>query len=344
MQTIKVFLAQESKGKIGGGWTFVDNLKKSTPRLVITDNIEESEVVLIPSATMLTRKYLKEIREKYKDKPFVLRIDNLPPDHRNSGKGWARLLACALASDHMIFQSEWAKNHIYPQLVPHTGEKSHSIVYNGVDTKIFTPDGDTYLDKEIELLFGQHRKMRDLSPRFLFFLSSSDPAKRIEEVVHLFREYSAYSRENGTGDPLLVLAGKGYPKEWVDYDFEFRNDENILYIPQPFVDKKAVASLYRSCDALIFTAYGNACSNTVLEAMACGLNVLYQAYGGQHELISPFGVPINYVDMGGIEMMSAVAQLGNHEHIRAKVESEYTLANMGGAYARVFEKVLKYKK
>lgn len=45
--------------------------------------------------------------------------------------------------------------------------------------------------------------------------------------------------------------------------------------------------IYQSADAYIMTKYLDPCPNTVLEAMACGLPVVYSASGGVSELVGP---------------------------------------------------------
>lgn len=325
-KVIKIFNVQESKGKVGGGWSFIDNLHNSAQNnfLHFVDEPSEADVMFIPSATMVTRKYVRSLKDTYPDKPFILRVDNLPPDHRNSGKGWARLRDDYIMADHIIYQSEWAMDHINPQLEQATAcDRPNTIVYNGVDHKLFTPEGEKF-----EWAEGQE-------PILLFFLSSSDPAKRIEEVVHIYRELWVKNKK-----ALLVFAGQGYTREWADHNFEFHNGENFLFLNRTIVDRQEVAKLYRSCDVLVFPAYGNACSNTVLEAMASGLGVMYQPYGGQHELVMPYGEPLNYVYKDYPTAVDRSHAMAVRASLRDKVEASFTLDIMTQGYRKVFEKAL----
>lgn len=341
---LKIFVVQESKGKIGGGWTFIDNLYRSTEgKLEYVLDPMDADLFFIPSATMVTKKYVRDLKERYHDRPFVLRVDNLPPNHRNSGEGWSRLVTCADAANLIIFQSEWAKNHIAPILLDNieNPDKETTIIYNGVDIFHFNPDGKNLLDKEVTLTNGITGKLGEFSPRFLFYLSSSDPTKRIEEAIHLFREYSARMKKSSV-NPLLIFAGKGYPKEYVDYNFEFTNDENILYLPDA-LNRDQSAQLYRSVDGLIFPAYGNACSNTVLEAMASGINVLYQAYGGQDELLRGTGIRLEYTALDApVYMLSELAKTGEWipNRTRSRAVDNFSLEKMALNYIQAFKSLL----
>ena len=56
-----------------------------------------------------------------------------------------------------------------------------------------------------------------------------------------------------------------------------------------FMDKPRLAAALRSCDALLFLSENEACSNVVLEALSCGLPVLYKDSGGTRELVEDCG-------------------------------------------------------
>ena len=53
-----------------------------------------------------------------------------------------------------------------------------------------------------------------------------------------------------------------------------------------------LATLMRSNHAMIHAAWNEPCSNAIVEAMACGLPVIYRDSGGSRELAGDYGVPI----------------------------------------------------
>jgi len=62
----------------------------------------------------------------------------------------------------------------------------------------------------------------------------------------------------------------------------------------PYSQEKA-PEIYQSADAYVMTKYLDPCPNTVIEAMACGLPVLYSASGGVPELVGDaagVGLPV----------------------------------------------------
>ena len=60
--------------------------------------------------------------------------------------------------------------------------------------------------------------------------------------------------------------------------------ENCVTWAGPYTQQQAVA-LYRSANILLHTQYNDACPGVVLEAMACGLPVVYSTSGGVPELV-----------------------------------------------------------
>ena len=60
-------------------------------------------------------------------------------------------------------------------------------------------------------------------------------------------------------------------------------------------NQKQAPFIYRAADIYVTTKYLDPCPNAVLEAMACGLPVLYSASGGTPELVGEtagIGLPV----------------------------------------------------
>ena len=55
---------------------------------------------------------------------------------------------------------------------------------------------------------------------------------------------------------------------------------------------KELAEVMRSSHAMIHAAWNEPCSNAIVEAMACGLPLIYRDSGGNRELAGEYGVPL----------------------------------------------------
>jgi glycosyltransferase involved in cell wall biosynthesis len=187
------------------------------------------------------------------------------------GDGWelvnrprARLL---LEADHVVYQSEFCKlaaDRFY-------GERpgSSEIVYNPVDVHAFTPAPERPR-RSLTLLLGGNQYQRYRLERAL-------------ETIALVR------RERP--DARLLIAGAvtfAPDAERVTRELVSRlRLEDAVELLGPYTQADA-PDVVRCADILLHTKYNDPCPTTVLEAMACGLPVVYSASGGTPELVGSF--------------------------------------------------------
>ena len=77
---MKIHLANDSKQlSLGGGWTFIENLKESM-KLINADveftDYANSDIYFVSGASMVTRDSIKLAKKD--GKKIVLRVDNIP--------------------------------------------------------------------------------------------------------------------------------------------------------------------------------------------------------------------------------------------------------------------------
>jgi glycosyltransferase involved in cell wall biosynthesis len=184
------------------------------------------------------------------------------------GEGWqlvneprAKLLHEA---DHVFFQSAFCKlsaDRFY-------GERDGpwEVLHNPVDTRRFVPaDRPT---RPLTLLLGGNQYQR-------YRLEVA-----LETLAHVRRERA---------DARLVVAG----------DLVFDPGEHVRALEiSDAVDfvgtytQRDAPALMQRADLLLHTKYNDPCPTVVLEAMACGLPVVYSASGGTPELVGEAGVGV----------------------------------------------------
>ncbi len=169
------------------------------------------------------------------------------------------------AADHVFFQSEYCRRAAHK----HLGEREGAaeVLYNAVDTARFTPDESHRADGPVRFLvtgrFGHHHRYR------------------LQVAVAGLRA----ARDAGL-DARLTIAGQ-FDSQTL---FEIRQQiieldlQKLVKISGPFLQSEA-PDVYRAADVFLLTTHQDACPNAVLEAMACGLPVLYSANGGVPELV-----------------------------------------------------------
>jgi glycosyltransferase involved in cell wall biosynthesis len=134
---------------------------------------------------------------------------------------------------------------------------------------------------------------------------------------------------NKGGATYRWLAGALDPARF-EFVFVGRSSEPVPGMLPP-VPSGELADLLRSADAFVFASEHEACPNAVLEALACGLPVVYRASGGTPELVGCAG--FGYDERG--ELPGLLDRLATELDARRAAISIPTLADVAGRYLDV---------
>lgn len=268
---MNLYIANDSKQGLGGGWSFLRNFITSLPagRVEITNIMEDAGVVLLPSSSMVASETVE--RAMLLQKPIVLRIDNIPKNSRNRNTGTSRLRRYAEAANAIIYQSEWARDYVGGWLGH--DEDSDSVIYNGIDIAVFNPDGDHLSTEGVIALYTRYNRDETKGWHVAWY-----------EFQQLHRDWKKNSRKQAP--PELWIAGQFSP-ELVQYDFDFFNGEVVNYLGV-MEDPHEYAKILRTADYFYAPYYNDACSNCIIEALACGTSVEcfgFEDSGGTPEIM-----------------------------------------------------------
>lgn len=266
---MKVYLPNDSKMGIGGGWRFRENLiKGSSKYFQVIDSLAEADISLIAGATMILPDTFTKLKEKTK---VILRLDGVPEFWRNDGRVWGRFKHYFENSDGIVCQSDFVKNTTYDWLHMITREGTNwCVIMNGVDKDVFRPDGDRFD-------FGKGKIVLNINSR-------KDENKRIEEVIVRYRYEKLLDREL-----KIIFAGK-YPTYLMKNQFglyDYENDRDWQYFGM-LQEPKLVAKLMRSCDEFWFPSFADPAPNSVIEAIhTMGVEKIkyFNEFGGVKEII-----------------------------------------------------------
>lgn len=151
---------------------------------------------------------------------------------------------------------------------------SIKLIHNGVDTGKYTPP-----------LYHEKLKAKDLLglghlPVFLF-VGRLDPKKRIKEFIEIWAE--VFQENAGKYKAKLVLVGTGTEESVV------KKTAGSLGLSESIVfagSQKEVLPYYRAADVFILPSLAEGLSNSMLEAMSCGLAVMASRVGGAKDAVS----------------------------------------------------------
>lgn len=265
---MRIAIPNDSKQGLGGGWTFRNNFIKGLKNKAEITDIENSDVVLLTSSTMILPETVRKAKEL--NKPIVLRVDNVPRNSRNRNTGTSRLKSYTEIAKAVVFQSEWAKRYLGSYL-GHDG----LVIYNGVDTQIFNKDGDKYNWSENVYLYSRFNR---------------DETKRWEEAWYKFQ---MIHRDNPFSK--LKIVGNFSPEQ-IEYNFDFFMGEDVEYLGI-ISEPKEMAKIYRSCDYFLATYYNDCYSNTYCEALASGMELYDPSLtGGTPEILENYKKGVRTID------------------------------------------------
>jgi len=187
------------------------------------------------------------------------------------GPGWERTnepFAEGLhAADHVFFQSEFCRLSSDRLLGPRRGEAE--VLPNPVDTELFTPAERP--ERPLTLLLGGNQYQRYRLATAL-------------ETLRLLPDARLLVTGRLSWDPNPRVVRRELPGLLAGL-------EDRVELLGPYSQADAPA-LYRRADLLLHTKYNDPCPTVVLEAMACGLPVVYSASGGTPELVGDAGIGV----------------------------------------------------
>ena len=276
---MKILMSHKPEFRISGGWTFQSNfingMKRYFPDVdLVYDENEEHDIYFMPMVTSVIDDKVIE-REKDKGKKIVIRLGNMPKPSRNSRQRiFNKIKKYTTLADQVIYQSKWAKTHIAWGEIPSNG----IVITNGVNQDIFNTNGGVRD-------FTGGKKYKGV---YLILISSSDPCKRLHESLHIFEQTHKRTIEESFDPVKLIIAGR-LPDEYhvrkMESNWDFVRGEENEYIGE-LHSAEEVAKVMRGCTHLLFPSYNDAAPNTVLEARACGLDVIYSQTGGTPQVAS----------------------------------------------------------
>lgn len=207
-----------------------------------TDNYEEATHYFICGPTMVQR---EEVHQAKRDgKKIVLRLDNAVRNSRNRNTGMSRMKDFAQLADVVIYQSQWAFDYLFPFT-----QADGQVIINGCDQSIFNLEGrNPGLDS------------------YLYSRYNRDETKNFEMARYEFSQIHIQE----PASQLTILGN--FSDELKQGNFDFYNNENVMYLGV-ITDPKNMAKLLKTVSFFLYSYFNDACSNTLIEALSCGVSI-----------------------------------------------------------------------
>ena len=284
------------EGPWGGGNQFLKGLRNYLiKRDLYTDDILAADAVLVNSKDNLNHAY--KIKKQL-NKKIIHRIDGVFGIYRGdpSLDNLVHNFANNVA-DGIIYQSEWSMEcHKQRGLKDH---KKETIIYNAANPDMFNLDYNKVPNKKIKLIT------------------------------------TSWSSNWGKGFKTLQYLDDNLDFDKYEYDFvgqspvKFKNINMTQALPQ-----KELAKRIKKSDIFFTATENDTCSNSLLEALSCGLPAIGLHSGGTPELIREGGA--TYSDKS--ELLSVIDRVSlNIESYREKIQVE----NMDQIGNKYYEFIIK---
>ena len=255
----KVYYGGSLKGDVGGPLVKIKKLNKFFPEHQLKFNIVyllSNSIYLNPSSINLLKK---------KKTPIILNQNGVfYPEWFNGNweKENYKMSFIYHSADYVLWQSNFCKKAADKFLGKRDGRGE--ILYNAVDTSIFIP------------------KNKSTNPKFKFLITGNirkNNNYRISSIIYAIKEII-----NEDNNIQLVIAGFIEDKNYFKLKIRQLKLEDYIIFYDKYSQKDA-PKIYQSADAYITMTFQDNCPTAVLEAMACGLPILYSASGGIPELV-----------------------------------------------------------
>jgi len=236
-------------GPWGGGNQFLKSLKKEfISSGLYEEEIKKADIVLFNSFQEINE--VIKSKKQHQDKIFVHRVDG--PISLVRGKD---LLIDKIIfktneaiADATVFQSEWSK-----KMSKKLGMKPsifETTIYNSPDKNVFSKQINKHINNKIKLVASSW---------------SDNPKKGFDYYKYLDENLNFEKYE-------MIFIGRS--------PIQFKN----IKMTGP-LNSLEIAKIYRDSDIYVTATKDEPCSNALIEALSCGLPVVYLKSGGNPELV-----------------------------------------------------------
>ncbi len=286
----------------GGGNQFLRGLKAAFKKMGVYSEIENADIILFNSHQDIDK--VIKARKKYTDKFFVHRIDgpirlyNTMEDRRDSITNTAN----KYIADATVYQSEWSrKANIEMGLESNSFETT---IINGVDVDIFNRIG--------RKAFGKKDKIRIIASSWSANMNKGfEVYKYLDETL----DFSKYE---------MIFVGNS--------PVQFQNIKSI----EP-KESSGLAEILKQQDIYITASKKDPCSNSLIEALACGLPAICYNDGGHPEILNDAGFLFEHKE----EIPELLVQvIKNYDDLQKKIQI-HNILETAQVYIDFFDEILK---
>ena len=170
-------------------------------------------------------------------------------------------------ADAVVYQSQYSKD-CCDKFLGANRYIPHYLIYNGVDTALFSPH-------------GQSKSLRDFPGQPLLITASR--FRRADQILPLLAAFTLYKKQWQPAAKLIVI---GDISRHLTKLLRRDRMDPAIHMLGPIANDE-LPNFLRASDIFLFTHLNPPCPNNIIEAMACGLPICGVSDGAMVELTSP---------------------------------------------------------
>jgi glycosyltransferase involved in cell wall biosynthesis len=305
MIRINIFFPFSNK-PLGGGNQFLKALQNYfIQQNVYEENLQQADIILFNSHHEINN--LIRLKKSYPDKIFIHRIDGPITLIRQNDKYTDQLIYKInhYIADANIFQSQWSMQKNNELGIKK--KKYETVILNAPDPEIF--------NKKNRHEFNKNHKIKIIATSW-----SANMNKGFETYKYLDENLDFTKYE-------MTFCGNS--------PFEFKNIKHIK--PLPSIE---LAEQLKIHDIFITASQNDPCSNSLIEALHCGLPAIALNDGGHPEIIGKAGLLFEKKE----EIPSLIEKIAENYTAYTEQINLTAMNETGKQYLNFIKKVFKQKK
>ena len=296
------------EGSWGGGNQFLKGLKKEFIRKgIYEENPERAEIILFNGYPFRYEHFFNEIlqlKQRFSSKIVVHRLDGPISFVRGKDEEIDKIIFLfnRLFVDGIIFQSNWCRkqNKKYFKI----SSRYETVIHNGPDNEIF--------NKENKEEFNSDGKIKLIAASW-----SSNWRKGFEFYKFLDEnlDFSTYEMTFVGNSPI-----------------KFKNIKCV----KPILPEK-LAEIFKKNDIYITASQNDPCSNSLIEALSCGLPAVALNNGGHSELVKRGGEIFNRKE----DILEKIEKIAKNYYWYQSQIPKFSIEKVAQRYYEFGEKICK---
>jgi glycosyltransferase involved in cell wall biosynthesis len=233
----------------GGANQFLKSLKNTfVNEGLYSDDVERADIILFNSHQHADD--IMALKKRFPSKLFVHRVDGPTRLYNNMADGRDAIVydLNRQIADATVFQSEWSKNQNFNMGL--NDDKPNTVILNAADPLIFHQKGEPIDDNLVRIISTSFSS--NINKGFLLY-------KRLDNIL----DYGKYKYTFVGNSPI-----------------DFRNIKSVG--PK---NPTEISSFLNKSDIYITASKNDPCSNSLIEALSCGLCCFALKSGGHPEIL-----------------------------------------------------------